>query len=166
MTTCMPKLLTCFAMFAGCFVAGAREPTSNRLQVFILAGQSNMVGHANYITVPRLFVDERAEVQALSKLVFKPGRVVTRAEVDVQIAVRIERDALQTQLRKKEIEGEQAVTAAEQKLETLRGDYDEKTRHIKASFSTSDRVYISSIADNHQRSGPLTFGFGGSADKI
>lgn len=166
MTTCMPKLLTCFAMFAGCLVADAREPTSNRLQVFILAGQSNMVGHANYITVPRLFADERAEVQALSKLVFKPGRVVTRAEVDAQIAVRIERDALQTQLRKKEIEGEQAVTAAEQKLETLRGDYDEKTRHIKASFSTSDRVYISSIADNHQRSGPLTFGFGGSADKI
>ena len=42
-----------------------------KLQIVFLFGQSNMVGHANYITVPRLFADERPEVQELAKLVFK-----------------------------------------------------------------------------------------------
>jgi len=74
-----------------------------KLQVFILAGQSNMVGHANYITIPRLFADDRAEVQSLAKLVFKPGATVTRKTVDAQIATRIQRDAINQKLRKKEL---------------------------------------------------------------
>ena len=32
----------------------ATEPAAKKLQVFILAGQSNMVGHAHYITLPAL----------------------------------------------------------------------------------------------------------------
>ena len=50
----------------GAAVTSAREPDSKKLQVFILAGQSNMVGHANYITIPRLFADERSKVKQLA----------------------------------------------------------------------------------------------------
>ena len=147
-------------------VATAREPNSKQLQVFILAGQSNMVGHANYITIPRLFADERPEVQKLASLVFKKGMTVARKTVDEQIATRIERDKINTDLRKKTIEGEAAIAAAQAKVKELEAKYDEQTLAIKNAFAVSDRVYISSIADGHQRSGPLTVGFGGSSDKI
>jgi alpha-galactosidase len=147
-------------------VATAREPDSKKLQVFILAGQSNMVGHANYITIPRLFADERPEVQKLASLVFKNAMTVTRKTVDEQIATRIERDKINNDLRKKTIEGEAAIAAAQAKLKELQAKYDEQTTAIKNAFAISERVYISSIADRHRQSGPLTVGFGGSADKI
>ena len=137
-----------------------------KLQVFILAGQSNMVGHANYITIPRLFADERAEVQALAKLVFKPGAMVTRKTVDAQIAIRIERDAINQKLRKKEITDEAEVAAARKAMAALSTDYDAQTKAIKKTFAVSETVYINGIADNHRRSGPLTVGYGGNGDKI
>jgi alpha-galactosidase len=146
--------------------ATAREPDSKKLQVFILAGQSNMVGHANYITIPRLFADERTEVQKLASLVFKEGMTVTRQTVDEQIATRIKRDKLNNDLRKKVIEGEAAIAAAQAKVKELQAKYDEQTKAIKSAFAVSDRVYIASIADGNRRSGPLTVGFGGSTDKI
>lgn len=154
-------------IFVACSaVVTAREPDSKKLQVFILAGQSNMVGHANYITIPRLFADERPEVQKLASLVFREGKTVTRKTVDEQIAIRIERDTINNKLRKKMIEGEEAIAAAQAKVKELSAKYDEQTAAIKSTFAVSDRVYITSIADRNRRSGPLTVGFGGSADKI
>ena len=146
--------------------ATAREPNSKKLQVFILAGQSNMVGHANYITIPRLFADERPDVQKLAALAFKEGMTVTRKTVDEQIATRMERDRINGELRKKTIEGEAAIAEAKAKVAELQAKYDQQTKVIKNAFAVSDRVYINSIADRHRRSGPLTVGYGGSADKI
>ena len=51
--------------------AQAAKPKA--VQVFILAGQSNMVGHANFITIPTLFTAKEPEVRELTKLVFKNG---------------------------------------------------------------------------------------------
>ena len=144
----------------------AAERASKKLQVFILAGQSNMVGHANYITIPRLFADERAEVQGLAKLVFKPNMKITRATVDKQIATKIARDAINTKLRKKEIEGAVQVKAAREEIAALQAEYDKQTSAIKSTFAVSDSVYISAIADRNQKSGPLTVGYGASGDKI
>ena len=94
--------LTCLLVFVvfslSIDLADARDPDPKKLQIFILAGQSNMVGHANYITIPRLFADERPEVQKLGKLVFKKDVTVTREMVDEQIAVRIARDKIKTEL--------------------------------------------------------------------
>ena len=157
-------LLLCLVNLAG--FADAREPDAKKLQVFILAGQSNMVGHANYITVPRLFADERPEVQELAKLVFKEGVTVTRAMVDEQIATGMARDKINADLRNKVIEGEDAIAAAQEEVKKLQAKYEEQTAAIKDAFAVSDRVYITSIADGHRRDGALTFGFGGSADKI
>jgi len=147
-------------------LANARKPDAKRLQVFILAGQSNMVGHANYITIPRLFVDKRSEVQSLAKLVFKDGAMVARSTVDEQIATRIARDKINRQLRKKEIKGEAAIAAAQAEMKELQAKYDSQTAAIEKAFAVSDRVYISSIADRNRQSGPLTVGFGASPDKI
>jgi alpha-galactosidase len=144
----------------------ATEPESKRLQVFILAGQSNMVGHANYITIPRLFADERPEVAALARLVFKEGMTVTRKTVDDQIATKIARDKINNDIRSKTIKGDEAVSLARTKIAALQAEYDAKTKAIKSTFAISDRVYISSIADNSHKSGPLTVGYGGNSDKI
>ncbi|HIA19389.1 MAG TPA: hypothetical protein EYN70_08245 [Planctomycetaceae bacterium] len=153
-------------LISGACGAEAAERASKKLQVFILAGQSNMVGHANYITIPRLFADERTEVQGLAKLVFKPNMKVTRATVDKQIATKIERDAINNKLRKKEIEGADQIAAARKAMAALQADYDKQTQAIKSTFAISDSVYISSVADNSRKSGPLTVGYGGSGDKI
>ena len=146
--------------------SGAAELTKKKLQVFILAGQSNMVGHANYITIPTLFTAKEPEVRALAKLVFKDGSTVTRAMVDDQLATRIERDKLNQELRQKKITGEAEIAAAQAKVKKLSAEYDAKTAKIKESFAVSKRVFITSIADGNRRSGPLSFGYGGSRDKI
>jgi alpha-galactosidase len=125
-----------------------------------------MVGHANYITIPRLFVDPRPEVKELAQLVFKKGSVVTRAQVDEKIALQIERDAIRNALRKKEIEGEDKIAAAKKKLEQVEAELEAKVEQVKSSFAVSEQVYISSIADGNRRSGPLTVGYGGNQEKI
>jgi alpha-galactosidase len=165
-----PFRLVAFALLS-VFVLGiatipASEPDAKKLQVFILAGQSNMVGHANYITIPRLFADERPEVAMLARLVFKKGMTVTRKTVDDQIATKIARDKINNDIRNKNIKGEEAVKLARAKLTELQAEYDAKTKEIKNTFTVSERVYISSIADNSHRDGPLTVGYGGNADKI
>ena len=137
-----------------------------KLQVFILAGQSNMVGHANYITIPTLFTDKNPEIRELASLVFKDGREVTRATVDAQIAKKIERDDLNKQIRDKKITGADEIKAAQEKVKKLTAEYDAMTEKIKETFAISKRVYISAIADRHRRTGPLTVGYGGNFDKI
>lgn len=161
-----PKSLLFVLIMAMAVTAHARKPDSKKLQVFILSGQSNMVGHANYITIPRLFADERPEVQNLAKLVFKPGMKVTRADVDAQIANQMEQGDLKNKIRKKEFVGEENIAAAQQRIQELQKKYEVGVTKIKSTFATSNRVYINSIADNNRKSGPLTVGFGGSGDKI
>ena len=147
-------------------LTGSAMAKDKPLKIFILAGQSNMVGHANYITIPRLFADERPEVQAMAGLVFKDGVTVTRATVDDLIATKIARDKINKDLREKKIEGETAIAAARSELEKLQEACDAKARAVKKAFAISDHVYINSIADRNKKSGPLTVGFGASGDKI
>ena len=160
------NLLLLLLMLFGSAAAIGDDPDAKTLQVFILAGQSNMVGHANYITIPRLFVDQQDDVRKLAGLVFKPATIVTQDMVDDQIATRIARDKLNDELRKNKIEGADTIASARQELEKLQADFDLKTEKIKSAFATSDRVTITSIADNHRRSGPLTVGYGANDDNI
>ncbi len=161
--TALTALLLVAACLLGPETAQAAKP---KLQVFILAGQSNMVGHANFITIPTLFTAKEPEVRALSKLAFKNGMTVTRAMVDDQIATMIKRNDLNQKIRKKEITGKDEIAAARAKIKTLTAEFNAKSKKIKQAFAVSKRVYITSIADRNRRSGPLTVGFGGSPDKI
>ena len=145
--------------------ANAAEVSKKKLQVFILAGQSNMVGHANYITIPALLTAEEPGVKELAKLVFKEGAIAP-GDAKSQIDVRIKRDTLNNELRTKKITGDDKIAAAQAELKELQEDCDAKTKKIKDAFVVSKRVYITSIADGHRRSGQLSFGYGGSADKI
>ena len=47
------------------------NPGSKKLQIFILAGQSNMVGHANSHTMATLYDSDIAGDRQLAQMVFK-----------------------------------------------------------------------------------------------
>ncbi len=149
----------------GLLTAEAAELEKQKLQVFILAGQSNMVGHAHSITIPALLTSEEPKDARLAKLAFKEGAIAPAAARE-QLEIRIKRDELKAALSAKKITGDDQVAAAEAELKKLEEDYDARTNKIKAAFAVAERVYITSIADGHRRAGPLTFGFGGSDEKI
>ena len=117
------SLLTLVSLTAATAQAAKPKP----LKVFILAGQSNMVGHANFITIPTLFTAKEPEVRGLAKLVFKDGASVTRAMVDDQIATMIARNDLNQKIRKKEITGDDEIAAAKAKIKTLQAEFDAKS---------------------------------------
>ena len=154
----MGSILTTAAM--------AQEPEAKKLKIFVLVGQSNMVGHANYITIPHLTADPRPEVRELARMVMADGEMVTKAEVDDQIATKIARDQRMNELRANPIDDATALAAARQEIETLSRSYESKSLAIQSKFAVSDRVHITSVADNNRRSGPLTIGYGANAEKI
>ncbi len=162
------SLVVAVLLVAVCSLAGnaVQAAKTKALQVFILAGQSNMVGHANFITIPTLFTAREPEVRSLAKLVFKDGAKVTRAMIDDQIATMIARNDLNQKIRKKEITGAEEIAAARNKIKELAAQFAAKSAKIKQAFAVSKRVYITSIADRNRRSGPLGVGYGGSPDKI
>ena len=119
-------LLTVVSLTAATTRAAKPQP----VKVFILAGQSNMVGHANFITIPTLFTAKEPEVRGLAKLVFKDGAKVTRAMVDDQIATMIARNDLNQKIRKKEITGEDAIAEARAKIKQLTSEFNAKSQKI------------------------------------
>lgn len=142
------------------------EPAKKKLQIFLLAGQSNMVGHANYITIPTLLTAKEPEVRGLAKLVFKKDAKISRAVVEDLIATRIKRDNINKDLRAKKIEGADNIAEAQAEVKKLQAQVDEKMQRIKNSFVVSKQVYITSIADGNRGSGPLSVGYGGNRDKV
>ena len=158
---CMALL---FALGAG--RAEMAEPAKKKLQIFILAGQSNMVGHSYYITIPTLLTAKEPEVRNLGNLVFKKDAKISRAVVEDLIATRMKRDAINKDLREKKIEGADKIAAAQAEIKKLQAQVDGKMQGIKDTFVVSKQVYITSIADGNRGSGPLSVGYGGNRDKI
>ena len=56
-----------------------------KLKIFILAGQSNMVGHANAHTIATLYNSENARDEDLIKLVFKEGSGLSKTALEEQL---------------------------------------------------------------------------------
>ena len=142
------------------------EPAKKKLQIFILAGQSNMVGHSYYITIPTLLTAKEPEVRELANLVFKKDAKISRAVVEDLIATRMKRDEINKSLRAKKIEGADKIATAQGEVKKLHAQCDAKMQKIKDTFVVSKQVYITSIADGNRGSGPLTVGYGGNRDKI
>ena len=142
------------------------EPAEKKLQIFILAGQSNMVGHSYYITIPTLLTAKEPEVRELANLVFKKDAKISRAVVEDLIATRMKRDEINKSLRAKKIEGADKIATAQEEVKKLQAQCDAKMQKIKDTFVVSKQVYITSIADGNRGSGPLTVGYGGNRDKI
>ncbi|MDP6044338.1 MAG: sialate O-acetylesterase [Phycisphaerae bacterium] len=149
--------------------SNAVQAGDGKLRVFILAGQSNMVGHANAHTMATLFNADGAKDKQLAELVFKKDAKISKEILDRQLARAIKTDEITGGISNKKIK---AITDPTQKAEVegkvkaLKAAHDAYKKDVVSSSVVSDRVYISSIADGNIRSGKLSVGFGGSDSKI
>jgi len=167
------KLTTCAAMavIAGLLlvVGNTVQAGDGKLKVFILAGQSNMVGHANAHTMGTLFNTDGSKDAELTQLVFKKGAKLSKAALDEQLARAEKTDELTGGISNKKIKAmtDPATKAkAEAQAATLKAAHEAYKKAVVSSSVVSDRVYISSIADRNVKSGKLGVGYGGSATKI
>jgi alpha-galactosidase len=150
-------------------VSNAVQASDGKLRIFILAGQSNMVGHANAHTMGTLFNADGAKDKELSQLVFKKDAKISKEILDKQLARARKTDELTGGISNKKVK---AITDATKKakvegeVKALKAAHDAYKKNVVSSSVVSDRVYISSIADGNIKSGKLSVGFGGGAGKI
>lgn len=140
-----------------------------KLKIFILAGQSNMVGHANPHTMATLYHSDDPRDEALSQLVFKKGSGLSKEKLHEQLALGRKIDELSGGISNDKLKAmtdgseKTALEAEIQKLKDLHEAYKEQ---VKASSVVSDRVYIHSTADRSKKSGKLGVGYGGGGKKM
>ncbi len=145
-------------MFAG-------EP----LKIFILAGQSNMVGHARAHTIATLYQSDNPRDQKLIQLVFDKNGKLSQKTLEEQLDRGRNLDELTGGIsndKLKAMKAGPAKTALEAKVKTLKDEHEAYKEKISSACMVSDRVYINSIADGNKRSGKLGVGYGGDGRKI
>ena len=160
----MPRLLACLSLLALAFSVSAAE----KLKVFILAGQSNTVGHARGHTIATLYKAGKPGDAKLTTLVFGEGDTISKA-IDEQLARAQNIDELTGGISKQKIKDMPAgaeKTALEAKVNALLEAHDGYKKQVIDACTVSDRVYISSIADRNTRNGKLSVGYGADPQKI
>lgn len=141
----------------------------DRLKVFILAGQSNMVGHARAHTIATLIASDDPKDKELLELVFGPDHELSLEMLDQQLAQGRKLDELTggiSQSKIKAMNPGPEKSALEANVKKLKDAHEAYKQKIHSSCMVSDRVYINSIADRNKKSGPLSVGYGGDAKKI
>jgi alpha-galactosidase len=145
--------------------AGAAE----KLKIFILAGQSNTVGHANPHTVATLYQSGNARDEALARLVFKEGSGLSKEALGEQLAQARKLDELSGGIsfdKVKKMEDGPEKKALEAQLKTLKDAHEAYKERVSSLCVVSDRVYINAIADGNKKAGKLGIGYGGGGKKI
>lgn len=143
--------------------------SGEKLKVFILAGQSNMVGHARAHTIATLFHSNDARDQALTRLVFQEGSGLSKQTLEKQLMLGRKIDELTGGISNDKIKAMSAgpeKTALEAKVKELKDSHEAYKQKVNSSCVLSDRVYINSIADRNTKSGKLGVGYGGDEKKI
>jgi len=171
MTTKRLTTRAAMAVLAGLLlVAGSTvQAGDGKLKVFILAGQSNMVGHANAHTMGTLFNTDGPKDAELIQRVFKKGAKLSKAVLDAQLARAKKTDELTGGISNKKIKAmtdPAAKAKAEALAATLKAAHEAYKEAVVSSSVVSDRVYISSIADRNVKSGKLGVGYGSNAAQI
>lgn len=157
------------ALLACCVGVQPAEAAPEKLKVFILAGQSNMVGHSNGHTMGTLFNADGPQDQALIDLVFGKDSKLSKKRYDETLALAKQLNELTGGAGDKMIK-EMTVgaekTAAQSKAEKIKATLEAYKTDVVEANSVSGRVYINSIADNNRRSGQLSVGYGANTSKI
>jgi len=140
-----------------------------KLKVFILAGQSNTVGHARAHTMATLYHSGTARDKELIQLAFKKDSNLSKKTLEDQLAQARKLDELTGGISNDKIkamsEGPEK-TALEAEVKKRKDAHDAYKAKIAESCVVSDRVYINSIADGNKRAGKLGVGYGGDKSKI
>jgi alpha-galactosidase len=143
--------------------------SGEKLKVFILAGQSNMVGHARAHTIATLLASDDARDKELIRLVFEEDSGLSTETLAKQLALGRKLDELTGGLSHEKIKALSPgpeKTALEAQVKELKDAHEAYKQKVTSSCVVSDRVYINSIADRNKRSGKLGVGYGGDGKKI
>ena len=139
---------------------------SRKLKVFILAGQSNAVGHARGHTIATLYKNGMANDKDLARMVFTKDMSKLFEE---QLNKARELDELSGGIGLPKIknmpEGSEKK-ALETKVIELVSEHEDYQKKMITACAVSDQVYISSIADRNLKSGKLSVGYGADNVKI
>ena len=139
------------------------------LKIFILAGQSNTVGHARAHTIATLFPSSDSRDQELVQMVFDNNSGVSKKTLDDQLILGKKIDELTGGIsddKIKTMEEGPGKKALEAKVNKLKEAHEAYKKNVSAACATSDRVYINSIADRNKKSGKLGIGYGADDSKI
>ena len=139
------------------------------LKIFILAGQSNTVGHARAHTIATLFPSSDSRDQELVQMVFDNNSGVSKKTLDDQLILGKKIDELTGGISNdkiKTMEEGPAKKALEAEVNKLKEAHEAYKKNVSAACATSDRVYINSIADRNKKSGKLGIGYGADDSKI
>ncbi|MGY8771543.1 MAG: sialate O-acetylesterase [Pirellulales bacterium] len=142
----------------------AAPESKDKLKVFILAGQSNMVGHSNAHTIATLFNSDGPKDKELIQLVFKKDSKVSKAMLDGQLVRARNADELTGGISNNKIKAitdADAKASAEAKAREFKEVHEAYKKGIVDSLIVSNRVYINSISDRNIKSGKLSVGHAG-----
>lgn len=140
-----------------------------KLKVFILAGQSNMVGHARAHTIATLYASDAAKDEKLRAMVFGADSDISKVTLEEQLAQAKKIDELTGGIsndKLKAMEDGPEKTELEAKVKQLKEAHEAYKERIHSSCRVDDRVYVSSIADRNKKSGKLGVGYGADQKKI
>ena len=140
-----------------------------KLKVFILAGQSNMVGHARAHTIATLYASDAAKDERLRAMVFGADSEISKVTLEEQLAQAKKIDELTGGIsndKLKAMEDGPEKNELEAKVKQLKDAHEAYKENIHASCRVDDRVYINSIADRNKKSGKLSVGYGADSKKI
>jgi hypothetical protein len=143
--------------------------SGEKLKVFILAGQSNMVGHARAHTIATLYHSDDARDKELVELVFEKGSGISNKALEEHLTLARKIDELTGGISNDKIKAMVAgpeKTALEAEVKKLKDAHDAYKQNVTSSCVESSRVYINSIADRNMKSGKLAVGCGGDGQKI
>lgn len=157
------------AVAALILLIGSSVFAGEKLKIFILSGQSNMVGHANPHTIATLYHSDSARDKALVKLAFKEGSGLSQESLNEQLEQARKLDELTGGISNDKIKAMSAgaeKTAAEAEAKKLKDAHEAYKQKVTSSCVISDRVYINSIADGSKKSGKLSVGYGGGGKKL
>ena len=145
--------------------SNAEEP----LKIFILAGQSNMVGHARAHTIATLYHSDKERDKELVEMVFGTDSGLSKETLEKQLELGRRIDELtgginNDKIKKMDAGAKKDVLEAE--VKKLKEAHEAYKQNVASKCATSDRVYISSIADRNKVSGKLAIGCGADKKKI
>jgi alpha-galactosidase len=157
------------ALLLGSVFAQPADAAEKKLKVFILAGQSNMVGHSRGHTMGTLFNADGPKDGELMDLVFGKNAGLSKQRFDDTLALAKRLNELTGGIGDPKIKAmTDAVqkAAAETEIAPLKAAWEAFQKDVVAASVVSDRVTINSIADGNKKSGKLAVGYGGDPEKI
>ena len=169
MNICSIKKTFLYSIITMFYVFLSISSGDEKLKIFILAGQSNMVGHADAHTIATLFNSGSERDERLTKLVFEKDSGLSKKVLEEQLSRAKKIDVLTGGISNDKIknlpEGDEKK-ALEEKVKKHKVGHDAYLAKVTSSCVVSDRVYINSIADGNVKSGKLGVGYGGGKNKL